>query len=74
MSGRKTETIELCDSCKGTGVIEREELVNHHKGDYDYWTETCSRCLGSGLIKVTETYTMTVEPYLPETARPRKNK
>ena len=60
--------IIVCKHCKGKGVIEREERIDHHKGDYNKWTEECSICNGSGLLK--ETSIITIEPYKP--ARPSR--
>lgn len=42
--------IIVCKHCKGKGVIEREERIDYHKGDYNKWTEECSICNGSGLL------------------------
>jgi DnaJ-class molecular chaperone len=62
--------IIICSSCNGSGVQERSELVNHHKGDYDYWTETCSFCKGSGSLK--KTTTITYEPNVVSKPKPRR--
>ena len=40
--------IVLRSVCKGVGYIECEELVNHHKGEYDRWNEECTSCNGHG--------------------------
>ena len=64
MKHEKLEIL-LCDKCNGKGVVHREELIDYHKGDYNYWTEECPRCKCSGLIQkhiVTET---TITPYFP---------
>ena len=69
---REETTVILCDNCNGKGVIAQEELTCYHKGEYDYWTEECPRCKGSGLLQkkvVTET---TITPHIPCKPKPRK--
>jgi len=49
-------TIILCTLCDGKGYNECSELVDHHKGDYDYWNEECKSCAGHGRRRmITET-------------------
>ena len=42
--------IVMCTRCKGTGILERSELTDYHRGDYDYWNEFCSFCKGEGRV------------------------
>lgn len=44
----KVATLLLCSRCEGKGYRVWDELVNHHKGEYDTHTETCHYCGGSG--------------------------
>jgi DnaJ-class molecular chaperone len=53
--------VEICDRCKGSGSRYWEELVNHHKGEYDTHKEECSKCKGSGRVLIT--VTTKTEPY-----------
>ena len=55
--------IIICKRCDGKGTVEYKTLVDHHKGDYDYTTEKCDLCKGSGRLKKTKT--TTIEPYKP---------
>lgn len=65
MSNKDRELL-MCHHCKGVGTIYWDELVNHHKGEYDTHSKTCDLCNGSGrVIKTIETIT-TIEPYTPE--------
>lgn len=50
----KSYTIELCERCKGEGIVYWEELVNYHKGEYDTHSNVCQECEGSGRIMVTK--------------------
>jgi DnaJ-class molecular chaperone len=40
----------LCDRCKGDGKIYWDELVDYHKGLYDYHSKECDFCEGKGRV------------------------
>lgn len=46
-----TTNFSICTVCKGTGIYYREELTNYHRGEYDYFEETCHHCGGVGTFK-----------------------
>ena len=71
MISEKSEII-ICDNCKGKGVVAQEELTCYHKGEYDYWTEECPECKGSGLLQKTVVTETLIKPYTPLTPEPRK--
>ena len=49
-----TEVV-ICDKCFGFGKIDKDELINYHKGEYDSWEVDCDKCGGTGrLIKETK--------------------
>jgi DnaJ-class molecular chaperone len=55
-----TETIVICDRCKGFGKIENSEVVDYHNNISDYWDEKCLTCDGSGrMVLVTSTRKLT---------------
>jgi DnaJ-class molecular chaperone len=72
MSVKKHSEIEICHSCKGKGVIIQEKLTCYHRGEYDYWTEECPECKGSGLLQKTIITETIIEPYKPLTPEPLK--
>jgi hypothetical protein len=47
----KTVEIVICTSCKGTGKIFTDVLVDYHKREYDTIVEKCERCNGSGRLQ-----------------------
>lgn len=52
---KRYNEIVICNSCSGTGFCTREELVNYHRNDYEYFTDKCERCKGDGrMIKSKE--------------------
>jgi hypothetical protein len=51
----RSNTIVLCDRCKGFGFVLDEELSDYHKREYTTTRSKCLRCEGDGrLIKSTE--------------------
>jgi len=40
----------LCHTCVGFGYVEKSELTNYHRGEYDTWDETCATCKGKGRL------------------------
>lgn len=55
-----TKKIVVCTACNSSGIIEREELVDYHKRDYDYWKELCATCGGEGrLVQNTHSFRIT---------------
>ena len=55
-TAQETSELLLCNKCRGNGKRCWDELVNHHKGEYETHVETCPFCLGSGRrIKKTKT-------------------
>lgn len=55
--------VVLCDKCKGRGTVERDELKDYHKREYNTWTEACKPCGGSGRVQVTTLVRR--QPYQP---------
>lgn len=55
------EEVMVCDRCKGNGKVECSELVDYHKGDYNYWWEKCIRCDGTG--RLVKTTTVSYKPF-----------
>ncbi len=64
--------ISLCSICGGKGVKCNSELSDYHKGEYRYWSETCSHCEGHGRVEVTTETTITIKPY--KTPEPEESK
>ena len=51
----RSNTVVLCEHCKGYGYFEKEELSDYHKREYSTYRTTCGRCEGDGrMIKSTE--------------------
>jgi len=51
----RSNTVVLCEHCKGYGFFEKEELSDYHKREYSTYRTTCGRCEGDGrMIKSTE--------------------
>jgi len=51
----RSNTVVLCDSCKGFGYTINNELSDYHKGEYVTTRSQCSHCEGDGrMIKSTE--------------------
>lgn len=71
MTQTKTEIL-VCDVCNGKGVIYKEELVCYHKGEYDYWTEECPICKGSGLLQKKVVIETIITPFVPLKPEQRK--
>ena len=59
-----TKKIVCCGRCEGSGVRPYEELVNHHRGEYDTWLDYCTFCGGEGRV-IQNTYTMRLDITLP---------
>ena len=59
-----TTEIILCDNCKGSGLINHEQLVDYHKCEYSYWTTQCKACKGSGRLVKKVNYSITA--FVPE--------
>ena len=57
--------IVMCTRCKGTGILERSELENYHRGEYEYWKELCNVCDGEGRM-VELTHRSRVELEMPD--------
>lgn len=52
-----TKKIIVCSVCKGEGRVERSELTDYHRGDYDCWNELCKNCDGEGrVVEVTSSF------------------
>jgi DnaJ-class molecular chaperone len=69
---QENSEIILCSNCHGKGVIYQEKLTCYHKGEYEYWTEECPKCKGSGLLQkvvVTETIITPFVPLKPDPTR-----
>lgn len=60
----KVSKIELCDSCKGEGIVYWDELVNYHKSEYDTHSKTCTTCTGSGRVIYTQETSTSREPFI----------
>jgi len=43
-----TETIIICDRCRGSGKVQQKKLEDYHHGTYYEWDEPCPRCGGTG--------------------------
>lgn len=55
--------ILICEKCNGRGVVSWEELVDHHKGEYETHTKDCKTCDTTGrVIKETNT-TVKIIPF-----------
>ena len=51
----RSNTVVLCERCKGYGFTEKEELSDYHKREYSTYRTTCDHCEGDGrMIKSTE--------------------
>lgn len=50
----KNINIVQCSVCNSSGFVEKQELINYHNHDYDYWNELCPKCNGEGRILKTE--------------------
>lgn len=51
----RSNTVVLCERCKGFGFILDEELTDYHKREYTTTRNICSKCEGDGrMIKSTE--------------------
>lgn len=51
----RSNTVVLCERCKGFGFTLDEELSDYHKREYTTTRNVCSRCEGDGrMIKSTE--------------------
>lgn len=62
-----SEEIVICTQCRGIGKIHRCYDVGSHKSEYEYESEVCIRCKGSGrMLKET---IINFKPYDPETAK-----
>jgi len=62
--------IIICSRCKGKGVVEKSELLSPHNGIYDYWSEMCPVCQGTGRMQLeTTTVTKTVPFDTPEASK-----
>jgi hypothetical protein len=59
-------TIELCKNCDGEGVYYWDELVNHHKGEYETYSKECGVCEGSGRTIFTEHSVITRRAFKPK--------
>lgn len=59
----KSQTVELCDTCKGSGIYYWDELTNYHKGEYDTYSKTCPNCNGSGRMLHIEYKSSVTEPF-----------
>jgi DnaJ-class molecular chaperone len=57
------ETIIICSTCKGEGIIHCQELIDYHNNDYKYWKEKCSECKGSG--RLIQSVTISTKAYIP---------
>jgi hypothetical protein len=42
--------IVLCETCKGSGKIERQKIEDYHHNDYYIWDEVCGSCDGFGRV------------------------
>ena len=51
--------IIICKNCGGKGTVEHRELIDYHNCVYEYTTEDCKHCKGSGRLKKT----VIIEPY-----------
>lgn len=52
-----------CERCNGLGKIHREELTDYHKGEYNTFWDTCSKCKGHGrYIKRTVEVKIRIDP------------
>lgn len=56
-----SERIIICTECNGEGLEHFEELTDYHNRHYNYWTEKCSECKGSG--RLFETTKVSRKPY-----------
>jgi DnaJ-class molecular chaperone len=63
---RTEHEIMLCKKCDGTGVFKWSELADYHKGEYDFYSETCKECNGTGRIVKTKKWQVTYEPFDPK--------
>ncbi|NMC57801.1 MAG: hypothetical protein GYA51_00175 [Candidatus Methanofastidiosa archaeon] len=63
---RTEHEIMLCKKCDGTGVFKWSELADYHKGEYDYYSETCKECNGTGRIVKTKKWQVIYEPFDPK--------
>lgn len=59
-----SKEIISCDHCKGSGIRQRKELTDYHRGDYDTWKEYCTWCDGEGRL-IQNTYTARLDIDLP---------
>jgi len=57
------ETILICTTCEGAGVVHNEVLTDHHRGEYDSTDEICRTCKGSGRRIKTVTTETIIKPY-----------
>jgi DnaJ-class molecular chaperone len=58
-------TIELCENCKGEGIVYWDECTNYHKGEYETYSKECPYCEGSGRMIVTEHSAITRRAFKP---------
>jgi len=63
LSERTVTEILLCPECNGVGSFEERTLVDHHKGDYDYYDRLCTICKGQGRLQKKVTTITEVTPY-----------
>lgn len=48
----RSNRVELCESCKGYGFFEKEELTDYHKREYSTYRTPCKKCEGDGRMIV----------------------
>lgn len=58
-----TQEIILCSSCEGSGILQWEECVDYHKGDYETHQKQCNNCNGTGRQLHTKKISNTYEPF-----------
>jgi len=69
INGTETEIL-ICHACEGSGVVQMEEIEDHHNGVYRFWNEICSTCNGSGRRIKIVTIETTIKAYdNPEVAQ-----
>lgn len=45
------DRVILCSDCDGEGTVEKDTLVNHHRGEYETEVIPCHRCNATGRLR-----------------------
>lgn len=62
----KSQTVELCTKCKGSGIYSWDELADYHKREYNTFSNTCPNCNGSGRMLHIVYASSSSEPFVPK--------